>query len=265
VADQRQLLAIKRAVRANEHETVRRLLREDPQLVLTRGHGWTPFQDAAFHAKTACMRVMLAEGAGISPADIAQGLHHAVQLPQVDSEMVEVLLGTGKVSRSFCLLFRGDLDGLGRLAVVSPDIVHERDAAGCPLLVRAAENAEEQIVRLLLGRGADIEARGPFGKSALSSCSCNQVDRKKRSRTLRFLLDSGAEIDGRTWRGRTALFSAATAGWAPELSVKILLEYGAEVNVRDDDGRTALEEVLLQPSPRSHRVAQLLRQAGART
>ncbi len=44
--------------------------------------------------------------------------------------------------------------------------------------------------------------------------------------------------------------------------MKILLEYGADVNLRNDDGRTALEEVLLQPSSRSHRVAQLLRQAG---
>jgi ankyrin repeat protein len=206
---------------------------------------------------------MLDEGEGISPTDIAQGLHHAVQLPHVDSEMVELLLGTGKVSQPFCLLFRGDLDALGRLIASSPDVVHERDAVGCPLLVRAAENAEEQIVRLLLERGGDIEARGPSGKSALSSCSCNQVDRKKRSRTLRFLLDCGAEINGRAWRGRTALFSAATAGWAPEQSVKILLEYGADISLRNDDGRTALEEVLLQPSARSHRVAQLLRQSGA--
>jgi ankyrin repeat protein len=263
VADERQILAIKRAVRANDHETVRRLLRDDPHLALVRGHGWTPFQDAAFQGKTACMRVMLSEGVGISPTDIAQGLHHAVQLPHIDSEMVEVLLGTGKVSQPFCLLFRGDLDALAGLLAASPDVVHERDAAGCPLIVRAAENAEEQIVRVLLEHGGDIEARGPFGKSALSSCSCNQVDRKKRARTLRFLLNSGAAVNGRTWRGRTALFSAATAGWAPEQSVKILVKYGADINLRNDEGRTALEEVLLQPSARSHRVAQLLRQAGA--
>ena len=117
------------------------------------------------------------------------------------------------------------------------------DAAGCPALLRAAENGEEEMVRLLLGHGADIEARGPFEQSALSSCACNQVDRRKRSRTLRLLLASGADVNGRIDRGRTPLFSAATAGWAPEESVTILLEHGADPHIRNDDGRSVLEEV----------------------
>ena len=142
-------------------------------------------------------------------------------------------------------------------------MIHQRDATGYPLLLRAAENAQEQVFRHLLERGADIEARGPFGQSALSACACNQVDRKKRSRTLRLLLDSGADVNGKTFRGRTPLFSAATAGWGPEDSVRILLEYGADVNVRNDDGRTALEEVLHNSSARSQRVAGILRAAGA--
>jgi hypothetical protein len=72
------------------------------------------------------------------------------------------------------------------------------------------------MVRLLLGHSADIEACGPFQQSALASCACNQVDRRKRSRTLRLLLASEADVNGRIDRGRTPLFSAATVGWAPE-------------------------------------------------
>ena len=114
---------------------------------------------------------------------------------------------------------------------------HSTDAAGCPALLRAAENGQEEMVRLLLGHGADIEARGPFEQSALASCACNQIDRRKRSRTLRLLLASGADVNGRIDRGRTPLFSAATAGWAPEESVRILLEHGADPHIRNDDGR----------------------------
>jgi uncharacterized protein len=263
MTNQKRLLAIKRAVKASEPETVRRLLMEAPELVLSRGRGWTPFQDAAFRGKAEIMRVMLKEGAGITPGDIAHALHHAVQVPHINPEIVEVLLATGQVAEPFCLLYRGDIDGLRTLAAADGDVIHQRDAAGCPLLLRAAENAEEQVVRHLLERGADVEARGPFGRSALSACACNQVDRKRRSRTLRLLLDRGADVDGKTFRGRTPLFSAAAAGWGPEDSVKILLEYGAEVNVRDDEGHTALEEVLIHPSARSQRVARLLREAGA--
>jgi ankyrin repeat protein len=141
-------------------------------------------------------------------------------------------------------------------------VIHSTDAAGCPALLRAAENGQEEMVRLLLAHGADIEARGPYKQSALSNCACNQVDRSKRSRTLRLLLASGADVNGRIDRGRTPLFSAATAGWAPEESVKILLEHGADRQVSNDDGLTALEEVLLRPSARSQRVAKLLRDAG---
>src|SRR5262245_29369429 len=93
-----RLLAIKRAVKANEPETVRRLLAEQPELALTRGHGWTPFQDAAFQARAEIMRVMLDAGAGITAEDIADALHHAVQLPHVNAGIVDVLLGTGQVS-----------------------------------------------------------------------------------------------------------------------------------------------------------------------
>jgi len=263
MTDQKRLPAIKRAVKANEPEIVRRLLMEDPHLVLTRGHGWTPFQDAAFQAKAEIMRVMLKEGAGITPGDIADALHHAVQLPHVNPEIVEVLLSTGQVSEPFCLLYRGDIDALQALVVARRDVINQIDATGCPLLIRAAENAEEQVVGKLLEQGADVEARGPFGRSALSACACNQVDQKKRSRTLRLLLDNGADVNGKTLRGRTPLFSAATAGWVPEESVRTLLEYGADVNVRNDEGRTALEELLVNPSARSQRVARLLREAGA--
>ena len=113
----------------------------------------------------------------------------------------------------------------------------------------------------MLAHGADIEARGPYGKSALSSCACNQIDPKKRSKMLRFLLARGADVNGRTHRGRTPLFSAATAGWRPEQSVNVLLEHGADPAIRNDDGLTVLDEVLLHPTARARRVAKLLRNA----
>jgi ankyrin repeat protein len=88
------LLAIKRAVRANDVQAVRQLLRHDPRLSVARGHGWTPLQDAAFHARTQILEVMLAEGADITPADVVRALHHAAQLPHADPAAVRVLCAT---------------------------------------------------------------------------------------------------------------------------------------------------------------------------
>ena len=258
-----QLTAIKRAIKSNDVDVVHRLLAGDPDLVIARDQGWTPLQDAAFRARTQILRVMLAEGSGITPVDIAHALHHAVQLPRLDPEVVEALLGTGHVSEPFVALYRGDLAELERSLRAAPSLIHAKDAEGYPLLLRAAENAQEEVVRLLLAHGADVEGRGPYETSPLSSCACNQVDRRKRSKTLRLLLESGANVNGRTRHGRTALFSAATAGWGPEDSVKVLLEHGADPNIRNDHGRTVLEEVLLHPSTRSRRVATLLCKGGA--
>jgi ankyrin repeat protein len=105
------------------------------------------------------MRVMLREGAGITPEDIAHALHHAVQLPHINPEIVEVLIATGRIPEPFCLLYRSDVDALRKLVVADGDVIHQRDATGCPLLLRAAENAQEQVARYLLEQGADVEAR----------------------------------------------------------------------------------------------------------
>ena len=256
-----QLLAVKRAVKAGDVQMVGRLLLENPELVVARGHGWTPLQDAAFQAKTAILKMMLAHGVGVTAADVAHALHHAVQLPHADSQAVEALITTGHVSELFAALYRQDLEAFGACLQADPGASQSTDAAGCPALLRAAENGQEEMVRLLLGYGVDIEARGPFEQSALASCACNQVDRRKRSRTLRLLLASGADVNGRIDRGRTPLFSAATAGWAPEESARILLEHGADPHIRNADGRTVLEEVLIRPTARSQRVAKLLHDA----
>src|SRR5262245_52973492 len=200
--DVRELAAIKRAIKANDVSAVRRLLTGDPSLVIARGQGWTPFQDAAFQAKTEIVNVMLAEGAGITRVDIANALHHAVQLPRIDPEVVEALLATGQVYEPFIELYRGNVAELGRSLRAAPALIDAKDAEGCPPLLRAAENAQEEMVRLLLAHGADVEGRGPYGTSPLSSCACNQVDRRKRTKTLRLLLASGADVNGRTRRGR---------------------------------------------------------------
>jgi ankyrin repeat protein len=186
-----------------------------------------------------------------------------VQLPRIDPEVVEALVATGHVCEPFVAVYRGDLAELGRSLRAAPALIDAKNAEGCPPLLRAAENAQEEMVRLLLAHRADVEGRGPYGTSPLSSCACNQVDRRKRSKTLRLLLESGANVNGRTSRGRTALFSAATAGGGPEDSVKVLLEYGADPNIRNDEGRTVLDEVLLHQSARSQVVATLLREGGA--
>src|SRR5262245_9407850 len=131
IGDVRELVAIKRAIKVNDVATVQRLLTGDPGLVIARGEGWTPLQDAAFQARTAIVNLMLAEGAGITPVDIAHALHHAVQLPRIDPDVIEALLATGHVCEPFVALYRGDVAELARSLLAAPALIHAKDAEGC--------------------------------------------------------------------------------------------------------------------------------------
>ncbi len=61
---------------------------------------------------------------------------------------------------------------------------------------------------------------------------------------MRMLLGAGADIDAKDNGGLTALIGAAWNGYLP--AVETLLEAGADVNVRDNDGYTALRKAKKQ-------------------
>ena len=66
----------------------------------------------------------------------------------------------------------------------------------------------------------------------MSAATTNSVE------TIKVLLDRGADIDARANDGKTALILAAFLGRSG--AVEILLERGADVNAADNGGRTAL-------------------------
>ncbi|KAF3391660.1 hypothetical protein F1880_007668 [Penicillium rolfsii] len=86
------------------------------------------------------------------------------------------------------------------------------------------------IVRLLLEKGADVEARdSDYGRTPLSWAA----ERGKEA-VVKLLLEKGAEIEARdSDYGRTSLSWAAERG--REAVVKLLLEKGADIEARDSD------------------------------
>ncbi|MBN8223307.1 MAG: ankyrin repeat domain-containing protein [Xanthomonadales bacterium] len=69
-------------------------------------------------------------------------------------------------------------------------------------------NANIEVARLLLARGADIEAREHqfLGTPLLTQAAMGRAD------MVEFLLDHGANVDAQTNQGGTALSTAQTAG-----------------------------------------------------
>ena len=48
---------------------------------------------------------------------------------------------------------------------------------------------------------------------------------------VKLLIEKGADVDAKDWKGRTALMGAALKGHTE--TVKLLIEKGADVNARD--------------------------------
>ena len=105
---------------------------------------------------------------------------------------------------------------------------------GFPPLMHACRHGLEDIVRGLLGLGADSNLTNDDGNNALwLACFADNEG------IVDLLIQHGTAIDNQNTTGATALMYAASAGKAP--MVKLLLEAGADLNIKNQDDFTALD------------------------
>jgi ankyrin repeat protein len=106
-------------------------------------------------------------------------------------------------------------------------------------LMRAADNGDTNSVKRLVVAGADVNARGQGGQTALMyACrgGTGSLD------LVRSLLAAGADVNARDREGTTTLLLAVTSSGRSDHSsvVRELLAAHADVNVKNKDGETAL-------------------------
>ncbi len=109
----------------------------------------------------------------------------------------------------------------------------ELDADGSSPLIAACTFGRKEVVRALLDKGADVNAKNNSGLTALISASyLGHIE------IVQALLDKGADINASANNGATALIFASANGRAEV--VELLLKNGADVNAQRNDGATAL-------------------------
>ena len=102
------------------------------------------------------------------------------------------------------------------------------DYGATPMTV-AAEHGNFPIMKALVRAGGDIESANSEGETLLMA-----VARTGRADTARLLLDKGAKVNAKeNWGGQTALMWAA-AQQQPAM-IRLLLKHGADVNARGKD------------------------------
>lgn len=99
------------------------------------------------------------------------------------------------------------------------------------------EESEIAITKMLLAKGADVNACNVFGNTALSRIADDNMDR--HTDWAKLLIDNGANVNHQTNVRRTTLHMAAEMGSVQ--MVKMLLGAGARTNIYDIYGRSAIQ------------------------
>jgi len=234
------------AAQENEPAVVKLLLDRGANVEAKDQAGVTALVCAAraFSDTTETMKLLIANGA--TPEDKAQALF------AVAEEVIVVLevprkkrqAGIPKHTEQSPAMNPWDLDSIKKvkLLIESGVDVNVRDKVrgnATPLL-RAASFGNTAVVRLLLEKGARVDANDEGGSTALigAACNCAIIDMPDTIDSMRLLLRKGANVEARDRDGNTALTRAA--GWGRTDIVKLLLDNGAQIDDKDKSGNTAL-------------------------
>jgi hypothetical protein len=151
------------------------------------------------------------------------------------------------------MVHAGDLKKAKKL-IANGTNVNQADDVGFPALSIAAGRGDENMAKLLLDAGANVNARS----TTLQDTALARAAQNGNSQTVHVLLAAGAHVDDKDGAGWTPLFNAALKGDAE--IVEALLSAGADVNARSSTGWTALKEAQM----RGHsNIADRLKRAGA--
>ncbi len=105
---------------------------------------------------------------------------------------------------------------------------------GLTCLMTAARDGHLAICRLLIDKGAQLEA-----KDMLSSTPLHWAAIEGHVEIVRLLCDRGADVEARDRWGSRPLHDAARNGHISVVK-ELVEERNAEIDARDDDGMTAL-------------------------
>lgn len=111
--------------------------------------------------------------------------------------------------------------------------VNARNGSGETVLMMLTTDATCDLVWDLINAGADVKLKDDSGNTALMQAATSDS-----LEALRVLLDAGAEVDTKNNEGRTALMIAASEGYVN--TVRALVLAGADINAIDDDEKNAL-------------------------
>ncbi|MGA2713218.1 MAG: ankyrin repeat domain-containing protein [Bryobacteraceae bacterium] len=265
-----QATRIMEALRNGDRQEFDKLLRENPKAAGGRGPGGsTPLMYAALYGDAGSVRRLLGNGANPNVQNDAGAT--ALMWAMDDEERARLLLEGGAdpnarsgEGRTALIIAAGRF---GSSAVVKLLLDHGADPSaissqGQSAASVAALAGDEEVLRILVARGADSKSRaGALPNAAQSKCAgcigllIDTADQQALNRgmvnsalqgdapTLRIMLDRGAQANAPdpVGDGVSALMLAAGSESAAVETIQMLLERGADINDKSAKGETVLD------------------------
>jgi ankyrin repeat protein len=191
-------------------------------------HDHTPLMYAVYRGHCEVANILIDAGADVDTAHSTTHtvLYHALESYQLRTEMIQLLVDAG-VSMSYTPLLwaiknsSSDVVEIVAILIGAGADVNERDEYGVPALSNAVMYRRIQLLDVLLGSGAEINAVGDLrGRTALGWAVSI-----KAPNTVKQLIAAGADLEAIDKSGNTPLMIAKSNG--SEEIVKLLIDAGA--------------------------------------
>jgi ankyrin repeat protein len=268
------------AARENCLACVEVLLRNGADINLPDPDGVSPLLLAIMNANWDLAKQLILAGADVNRWDIfgeaplftAIGLRNQVSGGRAS---IDPLNETNGLSMVRMLLERGANPNM-QLFFRPANVRGPTNTRGSTPLIRAAANADMEVMKLLLQHGADVNLKMADRQTAIMAVLAGRATEPQALEMIRVLHEAGADVNvvalvnhREESRGGTALHYAVRKRYKEV--IKKLAAYGIDMNARDQDGLTALDYTqsrgfmpfMAVQTPVYKDVAALLRELGA--
>lgn len=225
LADSRE--EFRKAARANDVATVKRMLAADPSLA---------------NGSVEAALFILINGEGF----LAPG----------ENEILKLVVAAKPKLDLYDAAAVGTAEQVAAMLRADPSAVRAMNQHGWTPLHLAAFAGNVETARVLIDAGADIHLRA---RSRFRNTPLQVALLTGQYATAKLLLERGADPLDRQAEGLAPIHEAAFLGRAD--LVQLLLDHGAELNSRSDDGRTAIS---VAERGRHEALVKLLREKGAK-
>jgi len=204
------------------------------------------------------VRLLLEHGADVNIAAKSGKTALLIALARQSPEVARLLLTKGAdrsavdksgVTALLAAVKGNDIATITMLVEAGEDVNQVDAQTSESPLMAAAENGNLAAVKLLLAKGANVNAASPYEPLQVHNRSAAfggftpllLAATYGPPGVVKALLDAGADVNAADARGMTALMLALTTDRLSPYTVKILLDHGADARSKSQDGETALD------------------------